>query len=151
MCTFNLKKKFCHSVWQPTPVFLPGKPHGQKSLAGYSPWGHNTVHGFAESQTWLSDFSLLYTLLLRIFLNYFSHNIFPLLSLLLKLLLFRCQNFWANPLIFSLILSYFPALNLSVLIRGILPKLCFPYTYQGFNFQDIFFRHPIVYSFIKCL
>ena len=23
--------------WQPTPVFLPGKPHGQKSLAGYSP------------------------------------------------------------------------------------------------------------------
>ena len=25
--------------WQPTPVFLPGKPHGQKSLTGYSPWG----------------------------------------------------------------------------------------------------------------
>ena len=24
--------------WQPTPVFLPGKPHGQRSLAGYSPW-----------------------------------------------------------------------------------------------------------------
>ena len=26
--------------WKPTPVFLPGKFHGQKSLAGYSPWGH---------------------------------------------------------------------------------------------------------------
>ena len=25
--------------WQPTPVFLPGKPHGQRSLAGYSSWG----------------------------------------------------------------------------------------------------------------
>ena len=25
--------------WQPTPVFLPAKPHGQRSLAGYSPWG----------------------------------------------------------------------------------------------------------------
>ena len=25
--------------WQPTPVFLPGEFHGQKSLAGYSPWG----------------------------------------------------------------------------------------------------------------
>ena len=25
--------------WQPTPVFLPGKPHGQRSLVGYSPWG----------------------------------------------------------------------------------------------------------------
>ena len=24
--------------WQPTPVFLPGEFHGQKSLVGYSPW-----------------------------------------------------------------------------------------------------------------
>ena len=27
--------------WQLTPVFLPGKAHGQKSLVGYSPWSHN--------------------------------------------------------------------------------------------------------------
>ena len=26
--------------WQPTAVFLPGKSHGQSSLAGYCPWGH---------------------------------------------------------------------------------------------------------------
>ena len=26
---------------QPTPTFLPGKSHGQRSLAGYSPWGHS--------------------------------------------------------------------------------------------------------------
>ena len=26
-------------VWQPTPVFLPGESHGQRSLMGYSPWG----------------------------------------------------------------------------------------------------------------
>jgi len=25
--------------WQPTPVFLPGEFHGQRSLAGYSPQG----------------------------------------------------------------------------------------------------------------
>ena len=25
--------------WQPTPVFLPRESHGQRSLAGYSPWG----------------------------------------------------------------------------------------------------------------
>ena len=25
-------------AWQPTPVFLPGEFHGQRSLAGYSPW-----------------------------------------------------------------------------------------------------------------
>ena len=25
--------------WEPTPVFLPGESHGQRSLAGYSLWG----------------------------------------------------------------------------------------------------------------
>ena len=25
--------------WQPTPVFLVGESHGQRSLAGYRPWG----------------------------------------------------------------------------------------------------------------
>ena len=25
--------------WQPTPVHLPGKSHGRRSLVGYSPWG----------------------------------------------------------------------------------------------------------------
>ena len=28
------------TAWQPTPVFLPGESHGQRSLEGYSPWGH---------------------------------------------------------------------------------------------------------------
>ena len=39
--------------WQPTPVFLPGKSHGQRSLVGYSPCGrkesdtteHKGTHG----------------------------------------------------------------------------------------------------------
>ena len=26
--------------WQPSPVFLTRKLHGQKNLVGYSPWGH---------------------------------------------------------------------------------------------------------------
>ena len=29
--------------WQPTLVFLPGKFHGQRSLVGYSPWGHKEL------------------------------------------------------------------------------------------------------------
>ena len=29
--------------WQPTPVFLPGKSHGQRSLEGYSPWGCKSI------------------------------------------------------------------------------------------------------------
>ena len=33
---------------QPTPVFLPGKSHGQSNLVGHDPWGH-------KEQTQLSD------------------------------------------------------------------------------------------------
>ena len=29
---------------QPTPVFLPGKSHGQRSLAGYSLWGRKELN-----------------------------------------------------------------------------------------------------------
>ena len=29
--------------WQPTPIFLPGEFHRQRSLAGYCPWGRNLV------------------------------------------------------------------------------------------------------------
>jgi len=31
-------------AWQPTPVFLPGKSHGQRSLAGNNPLGRRVAH-----------------------------------------------------------------------------------------------------------
>ena len=34
--------------WQPTPVFLLGESYGQRSLAGYSPWGRK-ASGTTES------------------------------------------------------------------------------------------------------
>ena len=35
----------------PSPVFLPGKAHGQRSLVGYSPWDHKRVrHDFTSKQ-----------------------------------------------------------------------------------------------------
>ena len=48
-CSFNpwVRKIPWSRKWQSTPVFLPGESHGQRSLVGYSPWGH-------KSQTWLS-------------------------------------------------------------------------------------------------
>ena len=37
--------------WQPPPVFLPGKSHGQRILEGYSPWGHKRVrHNLVTKQ-----------------------------------------------------------------------------------------------------
>ena len=36
----------------PTPVFVLGESHGQRSLAGYSPWGHKRVrHSWATKYT----------------------------------------------------------------------------------------------------
>ena len=36
--------------WQLTPVFLPGKSHGQRSLAGYSPWNPEEWAGATKQQ-----------------------------------------------------------------------------------------------------
>ena len=30
--------------WQPIPLSLPGESHGQRSLVGYSPWGHKELN-----------------------------------------------------------------------------------------------------------
>ena len=48
-CTcLELIKRYTGSTqrrqWQPTPVLLPGKSYGWRSLVGYSPWGHRVGH-----------------------------------------------------------------------------------------------------------
>ena len=35
--------------WHPTPVLLPGKSHGQRSLVGCSPWGRWVGHDWVTS------------------------------------------------------------------------------------------------------
>ena len=35
--------------WQPTPVLLPGKSHGQRNLVGCNPWGHSE----SDTTEWL--------------------------------------------------------------------------------------------------
>ena len=41
--------------WQPTPVFLPGKAHGQRSLAGYGPWGCKESDTTERQQTQIQE------------------------------------------------------------------------------------------------
>ena len=38
--------------WHPTPVLLPGKSHGRRSLVGCSPWGHRV------GRDWVTSLSL---------------------------------------------------------------------------------------------
>ena len=47
----GLRRLLWRRKCQPTPVFLPGKPHAQRSLVGY------IVHAFARSQTQLKGLS----------------------------------------------------------------------------------------------
>ena len=56
-CSFDpwIGKVIWRRKWQPTPISLPGKSHGQRSLVGYSPWGHkesdSTVCARARTHT----------------------------------------------------------------------------------------------------
>ena len=55
-CRFNLwvEKIPWRWKWQPTPVFLSGKSHRQRSLAGYSTWGQKWVrHDFKQLNSFL--------------------------------------------------------------------------------------------------
>ena len=44
-----VRKILLRRKWQPTPVLLPGKSHGQRSLVGYSLWGHKE----SDTTEWL--------------------------------------------------------------------------------------------------
>ena len=49
----HLRKAFQRRQWHPSPVLLPGKSHGGKSLVGCSPW-------VTKSQIRLSDFTFTF-------------------------------------------------------------------------------------------
>ena len=60
-CGFDswVRKILWRRKWQSTPVFLPGKSHGQRSLAGYSPWGCRRVgHNLGFSNMWTVNFEM---------------------------------------------------------------------------------------------
>ena len=50
---FNFWRDFWRRKWQPTPVLLPGKSHGWRSLVGYSPRGHKDL----DTTKWLNFLS----------------------------------------------------------------------------------------------
>ena len=46
--------------WQATPVFLPGKSHGQRSLVGFNPWGCKESYATEELHFHFSLFTLVH-------------------------------------------------------------------------------------------
>ena len=51
--------------WQPSPVFLLGKFHGQRSLAGYQPWGHKKLDMIEPLTHTQTRFFITFTWLIR--------------------------------------------------------------------------------------
>ena len=43
LVNYQFQKRRKRKQWHPTPVLLPGKSHGQRSLVGCSPWGHKEM------------------------------------------------------------------------------------------------------------
>ena len=52
-CRFDpwARKIHWRRKWQPAPVFLPGKSHGERSLVTYSPWGCRVRYNLAAKYT----------------------------------------------------------------------------------------------------
>ena len=85
--------------WQSTPIFLPGKFHGQRSLMGCSPWSWKEL----DMTEWLTLSLFFFPLLFILAFFLFSLNSFSLHSLCLP-----------SPLLFA---SLFYSLELSTVLR----------------------------------
>ena len=73
-CQFRKCKRCGFNPWvwkipwrraqQPTPVFLPGNSHGQRSLAGYNPWGCEKSDKTEATQHTCTQFCFLFKCLI---------------------------------------------------------------------------------------
>ena len=111
--------------WQPTPVFLPGKFHGQRSLVGYSPWGHKKL----DMTEWMSMYTRwgMWDLVLR-----------PRIELELPALEARSFNHWtAREVHHCDLIWYFPLVSIYFLF------ICLVYCIYFWNNFGCFphFRH----------
>ena len=91
-------------AWQPTRVFLPGESQRQKSLAGYSPWGHkesDMTEQLSTAQISRKKNESKLPVCIFIFSRLNNHNRitsnFKAFSLYVNFLkIYNTRNFWAN-------------------------------------------------------
>ena len=80
-----VRKILWRRKWQPTPVLLPGKSHGRKSLVGCSPWGGEDGLSDSDMTEWLHFTSKIqktfYIVLFRCIIFYLrTLNVIPSLK-----------------------------------------------------------------------
>ena len=95
--------------WQPTPVFLPGKSHGQRSPADYSPWNHKRVrHDWVTKQQYFR-----YTIYPNIYYTILCHIIYYSLSLVwncithVKYLIYLCCIYALHDIFYIFLLYWY--------------------------------------------
>ena len=82
--------------WQPTPVFLPGKSHGQRSLVDYSPWGHKE----SDTTEWLNTTpmnvtrDMKYDIWINFILNIFKLYIYICICVYIYTCKLKCLYIW---------------------------------------------------------
>ena len=84
-CVYSLgQQDTWRRKWQPTPVFLPGEFHGQKSLTGNSPWGReesDTTKVTQQARTRIGKQDMPYAILCQPRAAFKGHgNIFTVVS-----------------------------------------------------------------------
>ena len=104
-CGFNrwVGKIPWRRAWPPTPVFLPGESRGQRSPAGYSPWGRRVSHSWVTKHA-----RIVYVHHVFFFRSSISEHRLRV-SWLLKMLQWTWVCRYLLELVFSFPLLIFPA------------------------------------------
>ena len=81
--------------WQPTPVLLPRKSHGQRSLAGYSPWGRKESDMTERLHLSIFDLTFYFILEYIVYNNVFQkkNNVFQVYSKVIQLYIYSYFQF----------------------------------------------------------
>ena len=87
-CRFNpwVRKIPWRRAWQPTPVFLPGESHGQRSLVGYRPWSCKELEITEATKHAYIDFPLNFISSYYLLVYRNAIDLFMLTSMLVNLL-----------------------------------------------------------------
>ena len=105
--------------WQPTPVFLPGKSNGQRTLEGYSPWGHKESDWATNTLTFFHIFIIApprpkYRILLAS-QNVFLHPQHHKVTTIVRMTIFASASFF-SPAVEVWILNHLTTREVPVLL-----------------------------------
>ena len=83
--------------WQPTPVFLPGKSHGRRSLPDYSPLGRKAAEQLHFHFVWINLWVCTYVMAIYIYMHIQENTYYTYAVLCYDNSLRLCPALW-NPM-----------------------------------------------------